>query len=64
MDFQITFQFNDFFTNIGTKLSSEIKSSNISFKHFPKHHSPLNFEFKKIEKGTTLEIIDSLQPTD
>ena len=53
-----------FSTNIGIKLSSEIKSSNISFKHFLKHPSPLRFEFKTIEEGTTLKIIDSLQPKD
>ena len=53
-----------FSKNIGTKLSSEIKSSNISFKNFLKHPSPLSFEFKTIEEGTTLKIIDSLQPKD
>ena len=61
---KIAGSFNNFLTNIGTKLSSEIKSSNLSFKHFLKHLSPLNFEFKTIEEGTTLKFIDSLQPKD
>ena len=56
--------FNNFFTNIGTKLSSEIEMSNTSFKHYLKNPSLQNFEFQLINEDTTLKIIDRLQPKD
>ena len=51
-------RFNQFFTNIGPKLASEISSdSNCSYKSFKKNKTSEVFSFSKVDKPTVLKII-------
>ena len=58
---QIANQFNIFFTNIGTKLASEIPTTNTTFEHYLKHPSENKMVFKEINEETTNRIIHDLK---
>ena len=56
---RIANRFNQFFTNIGPKLASEISSdSNCSYKSFLKNKTSEVFSFSKVDKPTVLKIIN------
>ena len=54
--------FNDFFSQVGPKLASEIGISNVSFETFLKESNPVNFEFSRISETDILKMCDQLKP--
>ena len=56
-------EFNDFFTNIGPKLSKDIKSnSNLTYKSFLKKTITTTFVFDIIDEKTVRDTINDLEP--
>ena len=54
--------FNDFFSQIGPKLASEIGISNVSFETFLPMSNPVNFEFSRISEIDILKVCRQLKP--
>jgi hypothetical protein len=54
--------FNNFFFQIGPKLASEIRVSNVSFETFLSEKSQNDFKFSRISETDILQICDQLKP--
>ena len=54
--------FNDFFVNVGPRLSSYIPDSNVSFETYLKEPSKENFVFANITPEIILETVSKLKP--
>ena len=54
--------FNNFFSQVGPKLASEIGISDISFENFLSDENPVNFEFSRISEIDILKISRQLKP--
>ena len=54
--FDIANGFNDFFSQVGPKLASEIGISDISFETFLSESNPVNFDFSRISETDILKI--------
>ena len=54
--------FNNFFSEIGPKLASEIDASDISYKDYLSDCNPVNFEFSRISEIDILKICKQMKP--
>ena len=54
--------FNNFFSQVGPKLASEIGLSDVSFDSFLSESNPLNFEFHRISETDILKICRQIKP--
>ena len=54
--------FNDFFSQVGPKLASEIGESDVSFESFLLDSNPVTFEFFRISETDILKICRQLKP--
>ena len=54
--------FNNFFSQVGTTLASEIENADTSFKAFLSESNPVNFEFSRISETDILKTCDNLKP--
>ena len=54
--------FNNFFSQVGPTLASEIENANTSFEDFLSESNPVNFEFSRISETFILKTCDKLKP--
>ena len=54
--------FNEFFSQVGPKLASDIGLSDVSFESFLSESNPVNFEFCRISETDILKICRQLKP--
>ena len=54
--------FNEFFSQVGPNLASEIGDSNVSFESFLSERNPTDFSFSRISETDILRICDQLKP--
>ena len=54
--------FNEFFSQVGPKLASDIGQSDVSFDSFLSDSNPIDFEFHKISETDILKICRELKP--
>ena len=54
--------FNNFFSQVGPKLASEIGLSDVSFDSFLSESNPVNFEFHRISETDILKICRQIKP--
>ena len=54
--------FNNFFSQVGPKLASEIGLSDVSFESFLSENNPVSFEFSRISEVDILSICRQLKP--
>lgn len=57
----IAYLFNEYFSEIGEKLSSEISSTNIKYADYIKHNE-CTFEFVEISEDEVLAELKNLKP--
>ena len=54
--------FNDFFSNIGPNLASEIPDSDVTYDSYLSESNPVSFNFSKISEIDILKICNQLKP--
>ena len=54
--------FNDFFSQVGPKLASEIELSDVSYDSFLLDENPVSFNFSRISETDILKICNQLKP--
>ena len=54
--------FNQFFSQVGPNLASEIEPSEVSFDTFLLENNPVNFEFSRISEVDILSVCRQLKP--
>ena len=59
---EISNGFNNFFSQVGPKLASEIPPTDINFKSYLPRENPINFEFSRISEIDILKICNQLKP--